>query len=257
MPIETRNQNNEIQFIHHIEAPHTIELPRHSHSLDLLVFVKKGFLRCHLDEGYWLVPAQSAIWISADVEHSNSYKKGTQFAYIFIAKEKAAENHTRLLSIPNWIKELLLFLADHRYPTNSDALQHQMAAVLLMGLRQAEVLDFYAPLPSQKSLKHMAEDIMRYPNQRKKLSEWAAIFNCSERTLARRIETYTGMSFSRWQQQLLVLLAIQQLSNSLSVKQISLNLGYESVSAFIALFKKHVQLTPRQFYQRFLKTPVN
>lgn len=251
------NQNRPIQVVRHIKIDETIELPLHHHEQDLFVFVQSGYLRCYVDQGYWLVPAQSAIWIPAGQAHSNDYKKETHVAFAFIKKNDQFATQTKLLSIPSWMRELLLYLASHEYPTSSDRLQDQMAHVFLQGLKQAEALNFFAPLPSQEGLKQMAEQIMHQPQQRKKLTQWAEEFHCSERTLARRILTHTGLSFSKWQQLLLVLLAIQQLSNEKTIKQISFDLGYESTSAFIAVFKKHVKMTPKQFYQRFLKSPIN
>ena len=57
----------------------------------------------------------------------------------------------------------------------------------------------------------------------------------SERTLARLVRQEVGMSFGRWRQRLHIILALQWLSEGLSVQRSADQLGYESVSAFITM----------------------
>lgn len=122
-----------------------------------------------------------------------------------------------------------------------------MQEVLILGLEQAKTLDLYAPLPTEPRLQQMAQSILQHPQQRIRLSTWAQRFACSERTLARHIQKQTGRNFRRWRQQLLVLLALQKLGEGHAVKRIASDLGYESPSALIALFKQIVGVTPGQF----------
>lgn len=234
------------------------ELPTHTHRNGQFVFVHKGFVTCMVDDGYWLVPAQSAMWIPAGTAHSNQASANAFLSYAFI-KPNATQLPlaSQLLAIPAWIRELILHLAHQDYPYEKTEIDQKMAQLLLLGLSHVQPLDFYAPLPKEPRLQQMAKSIVQSPDQRKRLSDWAHHFNCSERTLARHIQHHTGMSFSRWQQQLLVLLAMQKLGNGQAVKRITADFGYESPSPFIALFKAIVGMTPGQFSQQHLHRPIN
>ncbi|MEX3628729.1 MAG: helix-turn-helix domain-containing protein [Burkholderia sp.] len=60
----------------------------------------------------------------------------------------------------------------------------------------------------------------------------------------------TGMSFGRWRRQLHIVVAIQKLSTGLSVQRVAAELGYESVNAFITMFKKVLGKTPGHYLPR-------
>jgi AraC-like DNA-binding protein len=96
-------------------------------------------------------------------------------------------------------------------------------------------------------LKQIAESLLKNPGDRSTISEWAARCALSERTLARLVVKQTGMTFGRWRQQLHVLLALQRLSAGSTVQTVSEDLGYESPSAFIAMFKKSLGRPPGQY----------
>ncbi|ERI14312.1 hypothetical protein O206_22735 [Ochrobactrum sp. EGD-AQ16] len=55
------------------------------------------------------------------------------------------------------------------------------------------------------------------------------------------------MSFGRWRQQLHVGLALQRLADGESVTNIAIDLGYESPSAFIAMFRRKLGTTPARY----------
>ena len=76
----------------------------------------------------------------------------------------------------------------------------------------------------------------------------------SRRSLARLVVRETGLSFGRWRQQLLLVMAIQMLSDGISVQQTAWDLGYESVTAFITMFKKALGASPAKYVQRYFAT---
>lgn len=65
---------------------------------------------------------------------------------------------------------------------------------------------------------------------------------------ARLVLEETGMTFGRWRQQLHIIVALQRLSAGASVQAVSEALGYESVSAFITMFKKALGKPPARYF---------
>ncbi|WP_236765551.1 helix-turn-helix domain-containing protein [Agrobacterium tumefaciens] len=57
----------------------------------------------------------------------------------------------------------------------------------------------------------------------------------SENSHARLVQNETGLTFGRWRQQLQVIVAIRSLAAGATVQQVSGDLGYQSVSAFITI----------------------
>lgn len=52
----------------------------------------------------------------------------------------------------------------------------------------------------------------------------------------------------RWRQQLHLIVALRQLAAGTSVQQVAGNLGYDSVTAFITMFKKALGHSPTQYF---------
>jgi AraC-like DNA-binding protein len=72
----------------------------------------------------------------------------------------------------------------------------------------------------------------------------------SERSLARLIQLELGMSFGQWRQQLHIIFALEALSDGTAVQAVALRLGYESVSAFITMFKKAMGHSPGHYLRK-------
>jgi AraC-like DNA-binding protein len=58
----------------------------------------------------------------------------------------------------------------------------------------------------------------------------------------------TEMTFRQWRQQARLIEALKLLAKGTSVKEVAFDVGYESVSAFIYMFKKSLGSTPGNFF---------
>jgi AraC-like DNA-binding protein len=83
-----------------------------------------------------------------------------------------------------------------------------------------------------------------HPGDERSLSELAATFHSTERTLSRRCQRDLGMSFAEWRQRLRVVKAMPRLAAGEKVESIALDLGYASASAFIVMFRRMTGVTP-------------
>ena len=109
------------------------------------------------------------------------------------------------------------------------------------------VQQLHLPISSEPRLRRIAEALAQDPADRSTLAEWANRVALSESSLARLIVKETGLSFGRWRQQLHLIVAIRELASGASVQQVSGDLGYESVTAFITMFKKALGKPPAKY----------
>lgn len=70
----------------------------------------------------------------------------------------------------------------------------------------------------------------------------------SRRTLERLFQSETGMTIGRWRQQLRLIHAVHLLASGSSVTSAALEVGYDSTSAFIAMFKQATETTPGRYF---------
>ncbi|MGK6315572.1 helix-turn-helix domain-containing protein [Neorhizobium sp. DT-125] len=79
------------------------------------------------------------------------------------------------------------------------------------------------------------------------VAEWASRIALSERSLSRMLMAEIGMSFGRWRRQLHVILALRHLSAGQTVQAVASDLGYESASSFVTMFRKMLGKPPCRY----------
>lgn len=102
-------------------------------------------------------------------------------------------------------------------------------------------------MPRDKRLQRLCSALLAAPGDQRTLEHWAGSANASPRTLARLFVTETGLTFGAWRQQARVLEAMGRLSGGQSVTDVALDLGYDSVSAFSAMFRRASGLSPSAY----------
>jgi AraC-like DNA-binding protein len=105
-------------------------------------------------------------------------------------------------------------------------------------------------MPRDKRLRLICETLLAAPGDQRTLEQWASSANASARTLARLFVAETGLSFGAWRQQARVLEAMGRLGSGQPVTQVAFDLGYESVSAFSAMFRRASGASPRHYQNR-------
>jgi AraC-like DNA-binding protein len=80
------------------------------------------------------------------------------------------------------------------------------------------------------------------------LEQWARSAGASGRTLARLFRRETGMSFGAWRQQARLIEALTRLGAGEPVTHVALDLGYDSPSAFTAMFRRSLGVTPSRYF---------
>ncbi|MCS6068845.1 helix-turn-helix domain-containing protein [Klebsiella variicola subsp. variicola] len=99
-------------------------------------------------------------------------------------------------------------------------------------------MTLHLAISDHPKIRQMAETLFAGSGDRTTLQQWASRLATSERSLARMMQSETGMSFGRWRQQLHLMIALNELAEGKSVQNVAGTLGYDSVSAFITMFRK-------------------
>ena len=120
--------------------------------------------------------------------------------------------------------------------------------VILDMIQTLDTTPLQLPVPQDERLLKITAHIIQNPASQRRLDEWGHIIGATSRTLTRLFHKETGMSFSQWRQQARLLEALRQLARDESVTSVAMNLGYDSVSAFVAMFRKNLGSTPGQYF---------
>jgi AraC-like DNA-binding protein len=224
------------------------ELPLHSHKKAQLVVASHGSVMCRAPGGLWIVPPQGAVWIPAGVLHSNCVSDYGKLYVVFIdPKAIMLPTTCCTFTITSLVRELIQRLAAFPplYPPVGPT--SRLGRVLLDELVQMSTDQMFLPLSADSRLQNLATSLLNDPGDRSTVEQLAARYAMSERTFARLVLKETGMTFGRWRQRLHIMVALQRLSAGNSVQAVSFDLGYETPSAFITMFKKTMGKSPRRF----------
>jgi len=231
------------------------ETPVHRHRKGQLVLALRGAISCEVPHALWMVPPNCAVWVPGAMPHSNRVTPNARICLLFVEPGAAALPHSCCtLAISPLVRELILHLADQPHEYAADSATGRVARVLLDELPNMSVEQLHLPVSDEPRIRHIADALSHNPADRSTLPEWAARVATSERTLARLMLRETGLSFGRWRQQLQLLVALRRLAAGASVQQVSAELGYESVTAFITMFKKALGRPPGKYLASLTRT---
>lgn len=228
--------------------------PTHTHSRAQFLYASAGNIEVLTPNHVWIVPPMCALWIPVQVEHSVISLSHVTLTTALI-EAKAAElmgKQCFLIRVNNLLHELLIRLnqLDQMQATDRVSLQDLSTSLQILifdEIHRANSLSIQIPWPKDKRLIKICTALLEMPHATKDLSTWADEISTSSRTLMRMFQRETGLSYRAWIQQMHIAHALTQISNDQPISQIATNLGYSNLSAFSAMFKRHLGQTPQQF----------
>ncbi len=225
------------------------EMGFHQHRKAELMLAIRGVLTCEVDGGLWIVPPQSAIWVPGGVVHKFMASGPLECYVTFIEPDVASALPATCcaLAATPLLRELLIRSA--RLPTMYErgGVESHLVALLLDEIAKAPLGNLHLPMPTDTRLRKMVDMMKSNPADRSTMRTWARRIGMSERTLARALSNQTGMSFGRWRQRLHLMLAVQWLGAGASVQQVADDLGYQSASSFVSMFRKQLGASPARY----------
>ncbi|WLP57415.1 AraC family transcriptional regulator [Agrobacterium fabrum] len=226
------------------------EAPEHQHRKGQLVMPLRGGVTCRVPSGMWMVPPHCGVWVPGGMLHSNVATANARLFFLFIEPGAAdLPNRCCTLSLSPLVRELIIELADQSEVATADS--ELMTTLLLSALSRMPVEHLHLPLTDEPRLARIASELADDPSDRSTMAQWARRVAMSENSLARLVQHQTGLTFGRWRQQLQLIIAIRSLASGATVQQVSGDLGYESVSAFITMFKKALGTSPSRYLRNF------
>lgn len=228
------------------------EAEPHDHRKAQLLYVVSGVLTVMAAGGIWTVPPNCALWIPGSVSHNGRASGHIKVSSLYVDPKLAASlpSQCGIIFVQPLLRELI-----HRFDATSELdaqREARLIAVLLDELKSAPLEPIHLPMPQDRRLRRLADAMLETPAARLTINEWGARVGASSRTLSRLFQRETGMSFVRWRQQLHIGLALQRLAAGEPVTMIAGDLGYESVSAFIAMFRRMLGTTPARYFDAAL-----
>ncbi len=218
---------------------------RHRHARGQLLGAVQGLLSVDAGSSRWVVPATHAVWMPPGVPHGLQSHGPFSGWSVYVAASACVElpHEPCVLAVSGLLREAVVRAASWAGDA-LDAPQARLAGVILDEIRASPQLALGLPMPRDTRLRRIAQALSDRPHDGRRLEEWAEWASIAPRTLTRRFIAETGFTFSAWRQRVRLLKALELLAAGRPVTAVALDLGYDNVSAFIALFRRVFGVTP-------------
>jgi AraC-like DNA-binding protein len=229
--------------------PGGLKVPPHTHPRAQLLYSARGTVTMFAEEGSWVAPPQRAIWVPAGVRHSTRHSVGTELRSVFVRMDAVPglPTHCAVVQVSPLLRELLLAVMDLPTLYDEDGADGRLVRVLLDRIATLPDEPLHLPIPASRNLRAIAAELAERPGV--PLAKAAREAAMSPRSFARHFQAETGLSFGAWRRQAQLLRALELLGAGLRVGDVAFTLGYDSTSAFIAMFRRAFGTTPTRYFE--------
>jgi transcriptional regulator GlxA family with amidase domain len=197
-----------------------------------------------------MFPSQRCAWTPPNCKHAARSDGGAAGAMVDLSPEMCRG----LPKTPSMFNSSeLLFAIVHRMvgwhlrqPLNT-ANKH-LITTLRDEIRQPDQQPLRLTIPREERLARVADALLDDAGDDRTLDDWAHVAGMARRTFMRAFSAQAGMSFGR-RQQARLFAALEMLAQSKSVTEVAIAVGYDSVSAFIEMFRTMLGTTPQRYFR--------
>jgi AraC-like DNA-binding protein len=231
--------------------------PEHSHHRGQLVALTQGLLIVETGNERWMFPSQRCAWTPPNCKHAARSVGGAAGTMVDLSPE-ICRGLPKTPCVFN-ASELLFAIMhrmvrwDLRQPLNTA--QKRLITALRDEIRQPDQQPLRLTIPREERLARVADALMDDVGDERTLDDWAHVAGMARRTFMRAFSAQAGMSFGRWRQQARVFAALEMLAQSKSVTEVAIAVGYDSVSAFIEMFRTMLGTTPQAYFRGRRSSP--
>ncbi len=229
--------------------PHGEHIRPHSHARAQLIHALTGVLTVVSAAGSWVVPAGRAVWMPENVVHRIQIAGDVAMRTLYLAPQvrPGLSGHCEVIEVSALLREAIVAATEIRLEYSNGGRDQRVMDLILDEIEVAPRLQLHVPLPRNPKLLRLCERMIAEPAEPVTLEGLARAMNTSGRTVARLFHREVGMSFGDWRRRMCLLLSLPRLASGVSILEVSLEHGYQSPSAFSAMFRRSLGVSPTEY----------
>lgn len=233
-------------------------IPSHSHKKGQFLYTEGGIVFVKTEEKSYFLPARHYMWIAPGIKHSihpSSPEVIMRNLYFPITPlDDAFYFNTSIHPVNDLLLELMLFTTrwtGHILPDNKTAFTVVDAIKVLLPQVSDFALPLALPLAKDKRLKSLIAYLEEHMGNELLFNDLAISFGFSPRSLSRLFQKDLGMSFIQYLTALRMLKSLQLLlEKSLTINEVALKVGYNSLPTFSNTFQKMIGIRPSEYVKK-------
>ena len=233
-------------------APHH-SVPTRAPEWHKLIHGTRGVMTVRTDACAWVAPPHRAVWIPAGVDYRVELSGVVAMRLLYLLPGRRrwgpfdVKTECSVVNVTPLMRELIC-RACHLGALDSRVARDQR----LIGIIRDELnVLTTAPLQLPAPRDHRATAFVEAASTELSLAKMLRKAGASRRTMERLFRTETSLSLGQWLRRQKLLQALRRLAAGEPVKTVALELGYNSASAFIAMFRRELGSTPTHYFEDF------
>ncbi|MFT4121826.1 AraC family transcriptional regulator [Bradyrhizobium sp.] len=229
--------------------PNETTSTRHAHRRDQFILQITGVTAMMTERGHFVLPPGHGLWIPAGVVHQSRAwgEVEAQSIYVTPDRERNASDKCRLIRASSLVEALMEEAVRMPQAYDEGGRDGKLVEFLLSEIARMPEVTLHVQMPPDPRLAEICKAVLGDPSSDLTLDDWADRCSLSRRTLTRLFRRETGQSFSAWRQRARLLEALARLGAGEAVTCVALDVGYDSPSAFAAMFKRELGAAPRHY----------
>jgi AraC-like DNA-binding protein len=233
------------------EYPASYRDPRHTHERAQLLYASMGVMVVDTDAASFVVPPERAVWMPPGMPHEVLCRSAVSVRTLYIDSRARPDlpAHCKVFAVSTLLRELIIEAT--RIPVEYD--EHgrdgRVMALLLDEITSTPAEPLHIPMPQNEHLVGVCRALLADPGRQDTLDEWAALARMGRRTFTRLFRRETGMTFAAWRQHVRLMEALSRLAVGQRITKVAFDIGYNSSSAFTAMFNRTFGMAPAQYFR--------
>src|ERR1700722_15218996 len=225
-------------------------IPLHFHDRDQVVYASRGVMTVRALDSAWVVPTDRAVWIPAKLPQTITMSGMVSMRTLYLRPRlaKTLPRSCCVVNVSALLRELILHACMLAALNKRNERQRHLIALILDQLETIQTVALQLPNPSDPRALRVAGVLLADPGDQRTLTEICKEIGAGKRTIERRFQDETGMTFGKWRQQLRLMQAMRLLAEGAKVTHAAMEAGYSTPSAFISMFRKAWGTTPARCF---------
>jgi AraC-like DNA-binding protein len=230
------------------EYPAAFVDPMHCHDRTQILYASAGVMSVRTEETSFVVPPQRAVWLPAGVMHEVSCRGPVSLRTLYLDPMLGEEpDRCRVFEVSDLLKALILEVVRFDPLYDADGREGRIIALLLEEIASMPNAPYRVTMPADPRLLRVCKEILADPSDCRDIDTWAQLAGMARRTFTRAFKEETGMGVAIWRQQVRLMEALSRLALGESITMVAFEVGYESPSAFTAMFHRTFGVPPSRF----------
>jgi AraC-like DNA-binding protein len=225
--------------------------PEHSHQRGQLVALTHGLLIVETESQRWMFPSGRCAWTPPNCQHAARSVGGAAGAMVDLSPEmcRGLPKTPCVFNSSELLFAIIHRMVDWDLRQPLKPAKKHLITTLRDEIRQPDQQPLRLTIPREERLARVADALLNDVADDRTLEAWADVAGMARRTFMRAFSAQAGLSFGRWRQQARLFAALELLAQRKSVTEVAIAVGYDSVSAFIEMFRTMLGTTPQTYFR--------